>query len=90
VDKVSWRYALVMIVLSILLMLAMMLFPDFAAWVRDFMHHWRRPNLGLALIVIALCGGFLLITTALTWILRARFAGERIRRGQDASVLKPP
>jgi MFS family permease len=90
VQKISWRYALVLIIFSILLMLAMMLIPGFAAWLKTAQHSWRDAKYWLVVIVLGVLGGLWLITAALTLIVRARSSAERIRRGQDVSVLKPP
>lgn len=89
-EKIGWRYALALIVFSILLMLAMLLIPGFAAWFKNAQHSWEHTKLWLILIAIGLLGGLWLIASVLSWIARSRLAGERLRRGQDVSVLKTP
>jgi hypothetical protein len=90
VQKISWRYAFALIVFSILLMLAMMLIPGFAAWIKNAQRSWGNAKLWLTLIGIGLFGVLWLITAILTLVVKSRLASERIRRGQDVSALNAP
>jgi len=93
VHKIGWRFALVLIVASIVLMLALMLFPDFAAWFKNARVWWRHARWIGSVAILAVCGALWLLSASLglltAWA-RGRLDAERVRKGQDVSVVDAP